>query len=383
MPLSELLVEVRAAAGAFAADRWSGPECVRLAEHLALVAKACQAAAARATARAVECGCGDVEWAARTGGVTPAEARDSLATTAALGDCSATSQAVASGAVSLTQAREIVAAEAVAPGCEAGLLAIAATSGMAGLRAASRTVRLAAVDREELSRRQWAARSCRHWVDGDGMIAGRFQLPPEVGIAFVTRLDRVTDRLHREAWRGGRRDPREVHAADALVHLTQPTVPAQAARSSSRAEVVFVCSLDAYRRGRTEGDERCHAIGGGPVTVDAVREAVASDAFVKAVVMRGVEIHSVAHVGRRMSAELRTALDLGRPPNFDGAVCVEEGCDRRHDLEWDHVDPVADGGPTSYDNLEPRCRPHHATKTEQDRNAGLLGPRRSRPPPSP
>ena len=30
------------------------------------------------------------------------------------------------------------------------------------------------------------------------------------------------------------------------------------------------------------------------------------------------------------------------------------------------------GGPTSYDNLKPRCWPHHRDKTELDRLAGLL-----------
>jgi hypothetical protein len=33
---------------------------------------------------------------------------------------------------------------------------------------------------------------------------------------------------------------------------------------------------------------------------------------------------------------------------------------------------VANQGPTSYKNLNPKCRPHHWEKTEQDRRAGLL-----------
>jgi hypothetical protein len=107
---------------------------------------------------------------ARTSGFTPGRARDLLATTAALGKCPATGSAVASGAVSLTQAREIVVAEAAVPGAEAALLEVAGSTRMAGLREASRKVRLAALDREELSRRQWSARSVRHWVDEDGMV---------------------------------------------------------------------------------------------------------------------------------------------------------------------------------------------------------------------
>ena len=57
--------------------------------------------------------------------------------------------------------------------------------------------------------------------------------------------------------------------------------------------------------------------------------------------------------------------------------CTEPGCNRRYGLEWDHVDPVAHNGPTSYDNLSARCKPHHWQKTEQDRQAGLFEP----PPP--
>ncbi|MBV8297438.1 MAG: HNH endonuclease, partial [Acidimicrobiia bacterium] len=52
--------------------------------------------------------------------------------------------------------------------------------------------------------------------------------------------------------------------------------------------------------------------------------------------------------------------------------CSVAGCNRRHGLEWDHQEPVANGGPTSYTNLNPKCFPHHKEKTIQDRRAGLL-----------
>jgi hypothetical protein len=375
--LSELLVEVRAAAGRFEADRWSGDDCVRLAEELALAAKACTAASARAAARVVACGRGDVEWVARTTGATPAQARESLTTTAALSECIATSSAVADGTVSLTQAREIVRAEAAVPGSEGALLEVATSRGMAGLRGEARRVVLGSVDRDELHRRQRAARSFRHWVDGDGMVAGGFRLPPEVGVPLVERLDAETDRVHRAARRAGNAETRDAHAADAFVAMTK----GRGKGRSDRADVVFVLSYDAYRRGHTHGDELCHVIGGGPVPVSVVRQAVADDAFIKAVVMKGVEIHTVAHLGRRKTAELRTALELGPPPRFEGAVCVEEGCDRRYGLEWDHDDPVANDGPTSYENLVARCKPDHWAKTERDRKAGLLTPGRKRAPP--
>lgn len=78
------------------------------------------------------------------------------------------------------------------------------------------------------------------------------------------------------------------------------------------------------------------------------------------------------HFGRRIPAEVRTAPELGPAPDLDGATCVEEGCGRRHRLEWDHDDPLAHRGPTSFDNLRARCRPHHHDKTLRDRQAGLI-----------
>ena len=84
----------------------------------------------------------------------------------------------------------------------------------------------------------------------------------------------------------------------------------------------------------------------------------------------GVTIHTVEHFGRHIPAELRTTLELGPLPDLDGVVCSEQGCDRRYGLEWDHEDPLANGGPTSCDNLSPKCRPHHWDKTERDRKAG-------------
>ena len=65
-------------------------------------------------------------------------------------------------------------------------------------------------------------------------------------------------------------------------------------------------------------------------------------------------------------------------PEFTGRACVD--CGRRWGLDYDHVDPVANRGPTSYDNLQARCWPCHHHKTERDRKAGLLGPHAPRPP---
>lgn len=197
-------------------------------------------------------------------------------------------------------------------------------------------------------------------------------LEPVVGVALMNRIDAHTDRLRREARAAGRGDAsREAHGADALVAMVSGHARAKA--MASRAELVIVCDRRAYARGYTDGDEVCHVVGGGRVRVAEARKLAEGDAFVKAVVHDGTRIDTVVHFGRHISAQLRTALELGQPPGFDGASCVD--CGRRWGLQWDHVDPLANGGPTSMANLRPRCCFCHAEKTERDRKAGLLGGR--------
>jgi len=371
--LRAVAAELRTAASEFEADRWSGADCAVIAEELAVTVKACAAASARAAVRAVECGKGDVEWLARANGSTPCAAREALSTVSAAAGCPATNEALAHGVVSLAQAREIVRAEAVVPGAEVALLDVATTSGFAGLRAEARRVVLGARDRDELHREQHASRSVRHWIDELGMVAGNFRLPPAVGVPFVNRLDAATDRGRRAARRGGNTEARDAHAADAFVGMMSGT-----GKRAARAEIVYVCDLAAAARGHTHAGELCHVIGAGPVPVEVVRCAAVS-ASVKVAVRDGKQLHTITHYGRRIPAELRTALALGDPERLDGAVCVEDGCDRRYGLEWDHVDPVANGGVTSYDNLQARCGPDHWDKTERDRQAGLLGGSRAPP----
>src|SRR6185312_14943629 len=206
-----------------------------------------------------------------------------------------------------------------------------------------------------------------HWTNDLGNTCVRVELPPEVGVPWVNRFDREVDREWRRARAEGRLESREALAADVFVRLTSGET-----KADGRADIVFVIDLNAYRQGHAHGGEACHIIGGGPIPVDIVREMM-RDAFVKAALHDGVNIHTVKHFGRYRKAELQTALDLGTAPSFEGAVCSRDGCGRRYHLEWDHLDPVANGGATSFGNLDGKCRPHHDEKTERDRTAGRLG----------
>jgi hypothetical protein len=369
--LLERAAALRSALAQFDPAVVAGDDAALIVEQLAVTEKACAAARARAAVRAADCrsherrGFPDAaDWLARAAGSSRGEAQAAMATASALAPGSPTGAALAAGDISTKQAQVIARTEAECPGAEAELVELAKRSSLAALEDEGRHLRLAAADPDDLHRRQHRAREFRHWRDRDGMIRLAGALPPTVGVALMNRLDDATDRIRRAATEP---EPRSAHAADALVAMMNGTGTAK--RSSTDLELV--CDLNAFRRGHAHEGEHCHIVGGGPVPVP-VAHRLAEDAFLKVVLHDGVRIDTVVHFGRHIRAELRTALELGRPPRFDGVECAEEGCGRRYGLEWDHVDPVAHGGPTSYDNLTARCWPHHRAKTSHDRQAGLL-----------
>jgi hypothetical protein len=362
--------------------QFSGADCKAWAERFATLEKQLASARLWASTRVMDCvndPRATAEWMARAAGTTTAQARDTLETAGLLEDCPATKAALADGELSIDEAKEIAKAQAAAPGCEAELLGFAQGHGLGGLKNEARKRRLGAVDPNELHRRQQAARSFRHWRDELGMTCFAGKLPPDRGVAFVNRLDAETDRVFRAANKTSVREPRDAYAADAF--MTMINEGGGKGRASS-ADVIFVCDLNAYRRGHAHAGEVCHIIDGGPIPVDIVRE-MANDAFLKVVLHDGVNIHTVSHLGRHIPAVLRTALELGEPPGFDGLACDEPGCDRKYGLQYDHIDPVANHGPTSKNNVKPRCTPHHQEKTERDRKAGLLSKKPLNPKPPP
>lgn len=384
----------------------SGSDCAEVAEELARVEKTCAAVRAMAAARAANWGAyrargfGDAdEWMAGITGSTRQQAKSELETGERLPGCPETKDAALGGDLSLGQAGEIARTEQAKPGSEGDLVRKAKTSTRQQLTDACRKRRQEGVDRDELARKQRSLRAVRTWTDGDGMVCGQFRLEPVVGVPLVKRIQDEADRLHRQARRSGSTEPWAAHAADALASLVGMglggeggsragegagggggpgeggggSVPAKNSRKT-RADVVFVVDMRTYRHGQHD-ETVCHVMGGGPVAPDVVRE-MAKDAFLKVVFHDGVNIHTVTHVGRYIPAELRTALEMGDPPDFEGIACT--GCGRKFHLQWDHLEPVCAGGVTSYANEDPKCWDCHAKKCEQERAAGLYERRRSR-----
>src|SRR5262249_22951274 len=102
----------------------------------------------------------------------------------------------------------------------------------------------------------------------------------------------------------------------------------------------------------------------GPVDVAWVRDLIGS-AFVTAIIKKGRDILTVAHLGRHVPAEVQTALVVS------GRACDVEDCDCRGYLERDHEHGYAKGRPTAYENLGWLCWFHHQLKTK----GWILGPR--------
>ncbi|HEY1635358.1 MAG TPA: hypothetical protein VGF64_11410, partial [Acidimicrobiales bacterium] len=292
-------------------EAFTGDDCAAMAEDLARTEKTCAAARARLAARAAEAGAhrrrgyaNAVEWLARSTGSSAGVARAALGTADAVEDCPATKEAVVTGELSLAQAEEITRTEAACPGTEAELVALAKASSLQVLRDNARSRRLGATDAEGLHAAQQGAREVRAWRDDLGMIRLAGALPPVVGIPVLNALEAETDRIHTAARTAGSTEPRAAHAADALVALL-----AGKGRASTRADLVVV-----WQRPGDGGEGTAHLVGGGPVPVRVARR-LAERAFVKTLIHDGVRIETVKHFGRHIPAELRTALDLGGPPD--------------------------------------------------------------------
>jgi hypothetical protein len=340
---------------------YSADECTRIAASLARVANACGAAGAKAVMRA-SVSKRPEKFLSELNGSTVTAARDALRAVASVESGSEAERALVAGEISVAQAAEIVKAPVRD---HDALVSMARNGALQPVRDAARKRALAEIPVEELHAKQHEAMHFRHWENDLGNIAFEGELPPELGVPWINRLDRAIDR----AWRKEKRKrSREQVAAEVLARSDTDTKVETKTKPGPKVDIVYVVDINAYRRGHAHDGEVCHIIGGGPIPADVLKE-MTKDAFVTAVIHDGVNVHTIKHFGRYRKAELQTMLDLGPAPRFEGAVC---SCGRRYNLQWDHIDPVANGGPTSAHNLQPKCIPEHVEKTERDRKAGLL-----------
>jgi hypothetical protein len=314
----------------------------------------------------------DPEELARVTGTSVGKAKATVETAKVLKESGEVTAAFAGGDISLDQATEIARAEQASPGSATALLKTAETESFQVLRESARKVVLEAEQRRGLGERQREARSARSYADEVGMVNLHLRFQPHVGTSIVNRAEAEAARLFRAAKKDGRHEPFERHLADAYAAMLDGS---SAKGNSRRAELVVLVSHEVAKRGWRDvrDGEMCKIPGVGPVPPEVARE-IAADAFLTGVVCDGKDLRNIKRWTRSTPVEVRLALQLGRPPDFDGIKCVD--CGKRFRTEEDHVDPHCAGGPASTDNLDPRCKPCHLAKTARDRKAGKLTPKK-------
>lgn len=297
-------------------------------------------------------------WVASKLGVPLGHAIGVLETAGNLKELPETRKAFYSGRLSEVQAREISGAACANPKAERALLDSARTRTVGALRDECRRVRAAAIP-DEVARHEAIriGRRLRHWSDSDGAVRLDARLTPDAGAFVIAAIEARQDRIFADARAAGLRESAEACAADALVELARCGGAGE--RSSGPQAMVHVLVdhevLTRYRRARA--GQTCEIPGVGPIAAATAR-ALAGDSILKAIVLKGSDIHSVVHLGRTIPARVRTALEVRDP------VCVVPDCDARKGLEIDHYRvPYVDCGETRLDNLARLCRWHHYLKT--------------------
>jgi hypothetical protein len=244
-------------------------------------------------------------------------------------------------------------------------------------------------------------RRCRTFTDADGAFGLTALLTPDTGARVLSALEAQAHRVFDQARKSGEWESPDAYRADAMVALitgkgilgphigtkradaTDTATPTRSATTATsadsapstapssnptttsdrapdpRAQLFIRADLDALRRGRVQGGERCEIPGIGPVSVETAI-AHLGVALTHLVITDGVDVTTVYSPGRHIPMAIRAAL-IERDSN-----CVVPGCDSRLTLENDHwaVD-YAKGGPTTLANLARICHRHHQQRTHQ------------------
>ena len=320
------------------------------------------------------------DWVARTTGTTTGAARATLETGRAVADQPEVDAAFRAGDLSPVQAAEVTAAVAVEPSAAEGLLKSARSETVKELKERCTRVRAAAAGSEERHAELHRTRSLRTWTTSDGAAHLHLKTTPDRAARLQAMLAPHLRTVFDTAREAGARETQEAYAHDALFHLldTGPTGD----RPARGSDVKTVIRIDhtAFTREQVEPGETCEILGVGPIPV-TVAKALSVDAFYAAVITRGVDIVNVAHLGRAVTAEQRTALQLRDP------TCVVPGCTTSHGLEIDHTSSAAgwaDTRRTTLDHLARLCHHHHQQKTHHGHTLTRTpGAWQWRPPPRP
>ena len=272
-----------------------------------------------------------------------------------------TQEALRNGTLSNAQAVEVARGAIVAPNSEAQLLNLAKHATVRDLRDATSRVVAAATDETERHRQVHKSRYLKSWIDLDGSFNLRGRMTVANGALVMAALKPIQDEIFKAARKSAAHERPEAYAADALMGLCEKATTKQSSESGAKASrpnavINIRVDIDALKRGCTEHGEVCEIAGVGPIPVATATEYL-GEAFLKLLVIDGVDIKTVAHMGRAIPAPLRTAVEER------DRVCQVPTCDMTIGLEIDHIKPFAEGGPASLENLVRLCKRHHLQKT--------------------
>ena len=353
------------------------------------------------------------EHLAAVAGTSVGQAIGELRTAFQLSSLPEVDEAVRSGQLSAQQAREVADAATADPSTGAALVEVAKREPMRTLQQRCAAVKHAA-DQGEAAKRHHANRRFRHWRDGDGAFRAEIYGPASAGARLAAAIEVAQGVEFREARSQGRRESAEAYAFDALLTLVTGSRPDQAPpsardetpaapteaptdhspavvsasgaqrldcpntdaaaaappttaqraggdsrtgpRARPRARVCLTLSLEALQRGHLEPGDTCTIPGVGPVDLDTAR-GLLGDAILDVVIRDGIDIRTVVHLGRTVTAHQRTALEVRDPE------CVVDTCTATRNLEIDHVTGWAITHTTTLDDLARLCPTHHHQKT--------------------
>ena len=278
-----------------------------------------------------------------------------------------TQEALRSGTLSNAQAVEVARGAIVSPNSEAQLLNLAKHATVRDLRDATSRVVAAATDETERHRQVHKSRFLKSWTDIDGSFNLKARMTVANGALVMAALKPIQDEIFKAARKSGEHERPEAYAADALMALCEKAnhralgsnggAKATEKRASRPNAVMHIrVDIDALKRGHTEHGEICEIAGVGSIPVATATEYL-GEAFLKLLVVDGVDVKTVAHMGRAIPAPLRTAIEER------DRVCQVPTCDMTIGLEIDHIKPFAEGGAASLENLVRLCKRHHLQKT--------------------
>ncbi|AKL72828.1 protein of unknown function DUF222/HNH endonuclease [Actinobacteria bacterium IMCC26256] len=272
-----------------------------------------------------------------------------------------TTAALLSGDLSGTQAVEVARGAIVAPNTETQLLNLSRHATVRDLCDATSRVVAAATDEAERHRQVHKSRYLKSWIDLDGSFNLKARMTAANGALVMAALKPIQDEIFKAARKSGAHERPEAYAADALMALCEKATTKQSSErgtktTRSNAVINIRIDIDALKRGHTEHGGVCEIAGVGPIPVASATEYL-GEAFLKLLVVDGVDIKTVAHMGRAIPAPLRTAVEER------DRVCQVPTCDMTVGLEIDHIKPFSEGGAASFENLVRLCKRHHLQKT--------------------